>query len=110
MASGLLSVGASVDGAVAAAAAGVGGVVADADGDADDALVAGLLLHERAVVGDGLVGGDVVQAVLDEVGALHAGEQQLGLLAVEFGLHGAQDRVVLRAIPARGGICNRGRC
>ena len=67
--------GGELDGAVAAAAAAVGGVVADADGDADDALMVGFLAGERAVVGDGLVGGDVVEAVLDEVGPLHAGEQ-----------------------------------
>ena len=68
--------GGEFDGAVAAAAAGVGLVVADADGDADDALVVVLFAGEGAVVGDGLVGGEVVQAVLDEVGPLHAGEEE----------------------------------
>ena len=53
----------------------------------------GFLADERAVVGDGFVGGEVVEAVLDEVGPLHAGEHE-ALLAVEFGLHGAEDRVV----------------
>jgi len=60
--------------------------------------VTGVLAHECAVVGDGLVGAEVVQAVLDEVGALHAGQQQLGLLAVEFGLHGTENGVVLGRI------------
>ena len=64
------------DGAVAAGAAAVGGVVADADGDANDALMIGHFLGERAVVGDGLVGVDVVETVLDEVGPLHAGKHE----------------------------------
>ena len=46
-----------LDGSVAAAAAAVDGVVADADGDANDALVVGLLAGQRAVVGDRLVAG-----------------------------------------------------
>ena len=71
----MLSLGASSTAPSPRAAAAVGDVVADADGDADDALVAGLLAGERAVVGDGLVGGEVVEAVLDEVGPLHAGEE-----------------------------------
>ncbi len=85
--------GASSTAAVAAAAAAVGCVVADADGDADDALVVGGFLRECAVVGDGFVGGDVVEAVLDEVGPLHAGKHE-ALLAVEFLLHGAEERIV----------------
>ena len=62
-------------------------VVADADGDADDALVAFFFAGERAVVGDCLIGGEVVEAVLDEVGALHAGQHEAAFLAVELGLH-----------------------
>ena len=95
MASGLLSVGASATVPSPRLLLESVCVAADAHGDADDALVAVFLADERAVVGDGLVGGEVVEAVLDEVGPLHAGEQQLGLLAVEFGLHGAEDGVVL---------------
>ena len=49
---------------------------------------------EGAVVGDGLVGAEVVEAVLDEVGALHAGEQEGGLFAVELGAHGLEHGVV----------------
>ena len=69
------------------------GVVADADGDADDALVVVLFAGEGAVVSDGLVAGEIVQAVLDEVRFLHAGEEE-GLLAVELGSHGAEEWVV----------------
>ena len=81
------------DGAVASAGGGVGVVGADADGDADDALVLLFLAGEGSVVGDGFVAADVVEAVLDEVGALHAGEEEGGLFAVEFGLHGVEDGV-----------------
>ena len=56
-----------LDGAVAAAAAGVDGVVADADGDADDALAAFFFAGKRSVGGDRLVAGEVVEPVLDEV-------------------------------------------
>ena len=90
----------------AAGAAGVGGVAADAHGDAHDPLAAGFFAHQRAEVGDRLVGGEVVQAVLNEVGPLHAGKQQLGLLAVELGLHGAQHRVVGGLARCRRGIGN----
>ena len=69
-------------------------VVADADGDADDALVVGFLASEGAVVGDGLVGVDVVEAVLDEVGPLHAVRTSWALFAVELLLHGLQHGVV----------------
>ena len=86
------------DGAVAAAAAGVGGVAADAYSDADDALTHGLLAHQGAEVGNRLVAGAVVQAVLDEVGSLHAWQHQQRLLAVELSLHGAQHGIVLRGI------------
>ena len=97
--------GGELDGAVATAAAAVDGIVADADGDADDALVVGLLASERAVVGDGLVGVDVVEAVLDEVGSLHAGEQE-AFFTVELLLHGAEEWVVY----LRGRFCGRDIC
>ena len=69
--------GGEFDGAVTASTAAVDGVVADADSDTDDALMAGFFAGERAVVGDGLVAGDVVEAVLDEVWPLHAGQHEL---------------------------------
>ncbi len=81
------------NGAIAAGGAAVCGVVADADGDADDALVIGHFLGERAVVGDGLVGVDVVETVLDEVGPLHARQEQ-ALLAIKLLFHGVEERVV----------------
>ena len=48
---------------------------------------------DGAVVGDGLVGVEVVEAVLDEVGPLHAGEEEEVLLAGQLGLHGLEDGV-----------------
>ena len=64
-------------GAVAASAGGVVLVVADANGDTDDALVVGLLPHERAEVGQRLISGHVIEAILDEVWLEHPGQQQL---------------------------------
>ncbi len=98
--------GSEFDGAVAPGAAAVCGVVADADSDADDALVVGHFLGERTVVSDGLVGIDVVETILDEVRPLHAGKHE-SLLAVELLLHRTEQGIV----PLRGGfggsaICN----
>ena len=81
------------DGAVASGAAAVDGIVADADGDPNDALMIGDFLSESAVVGDSLIGVDVVETVLDEVGPLHAGKHE-SLLALELLLHRAEKRVI----------------
>ena len=94
---GIVVRGRKFDSAVPAAAAAVHSVVADADGDADDALVIGNFLGQRAVVGDRLVGIDVVEAILHEVGPLHSRKHE-GLLAVELLLH----RVEKQVIPLRG--------
>ena len=59
---------------------------------------------KRAEVGDGLVAGDVIEAVLDEVGLLHAGQLEAGLLAGELGLHGGESGVRGRALA----VCNSG--
>ena len=51
------------------------------------------LAVERAIVGDGLVGVEVVEAVLDEVRALHAGEdEEVACSRVELLLHGLARR------------------
>ena len=83
-------------------------VAPDAHGDAEDPLVATLFPHERAVVGDGLISVDVVEAIFNEVGLLHARKEQLGLLAVELGLHGAEDRVILGRFGRCCSKCNYG--
>ena len=91
------------------------------NGDADDALVRVLFASERAVVGDGLVAGDVVEAVLDEVRVLHAGQDEGGLFAGQLGLHGGEDGVgrgfcafvtcrSLRMWRAQGQECGRRQC
>ena len=90
----MLSLGASWTAPSPRAGAAVVDVVADADGDADDALVIGLLEGEGAVVGDGFVGVDVVEVVLDEVGALHAGEDELAFSRSSSSLHGVEHGVV----------------
>jgi len=80
-------------GAVSASSGGVALVIADAYGDANYALMVGLLLDERAEVGDGFVEGHVVEPVLDEVGLEHARKDELCLLAGELCLHRGEDGV-----------------
>jgi len=69
----------------------------------------GLVTYQGTEVGYGVAGGEVVDAVLDEVGALHSGKHELGLLAGQLVLHGAQDGVglggCLRRLCEGGGGC-----
>jgi len=82
-------------------------IVADANGDTDDALVVGLLPHERAEVGQRLISGHVIEAVLDEVWLEHPGQQQLGLLAGELFVHGGEHGVRGRVLLGSG-VCGKG--
>ncbi len=90
---GIVVLGRESNGTVAAAGAGIGGVVADADGHADDALVVALLAGDGSVVGQRFVGLVIVDAVLHEVGPLHVFEDEQVLLAAEFLLHRVEQRV-----------------
>ncbi len=61
---------------------------------------------ECAVVGDGLVTGDVVEAVFDEVWLLHAGQHE-SFFAIELLLHCDQEGVLdLGGRIGNGFICN----